>query len=46
MMGPHHSLTDGDGCYTAAVAIERNGERHVFCAEFMPDPVVGVHGQV
>jgi EAL domain-containing protein (putative c-di-GMP-specific phosphodiesterase class I) len=38
MMGPHYSLTDGDGCYTAAVAVERDGERYVFCAEFMPDP--------
>ncbi|HVE08120.1 MAG TPA: EAL domain-containing protein [Paraburkholderia sp.] len=36
MMGPHCSLTDGEDCYTAAVAVNRDGETHVFCVDFLP----------
>ena len=36
MMGPHRSLTDGQDCYTAAVAVERDGELNVFCVDFTP----------
>jgi hypothetical protein len=38
IMGPHCSLTDGEDCYTAAVAIRRNGEVNVFCTDFLLDP--------
>lgn len=36
MMGPHRSLTDGEDCYTAAIALERDGELNVFCVDFTP----------
>jgi EAL domain-containing protein (putative c-di-GMP-specific phosphodiesterase class I) len=36
MMGPHCSLTDGEDCYTAAVAVPRDGELNVFCVDFLP----------
>jgi len=29
-------LTDGEDCYTAAVAVHRDGEMHVFCVDFLP----------
>lgn len=35
MMGPHYSLADGQDCYTAAIAIERDGT-HVLCVDFVP----------
>jgi EAL domain-containing protein (putative c-di-GMP-specific phosphodiesterase class I) len=37
LMGPHFSLTDGRDCYTAAIAIEVEGETIVFCADFALD---------
>ena len=37
VMGPHYSLTDGKGCYTAAVTVEFNSRRHVFCVDFLHD---------
>lgn len=36
MMGPHCSLTDGEDCYTAAVAVPRDGALNVFCVDFLP----------
>ncbi|MFM0311039.1 EAL domain-containing protein [Paraburkholderia sp. RL17-383-BIF-A] len=35
MMGPHYSLADGQDCYTAALAFERDGT-HVLCVDFVP----------
>ncbi|MEW9584675.1 EAL domain-containing protein [Paraburkholderia sp. DGU8] len=35
MMGPHYSLADGQDCYTAAIAFERDGT-HVLCVDFVP----------
>jgi hypothetical protein len=35
MMGPHYSLADGQDCYTAAIAFDRNG-MHVLCVDFVP----------
>ncbi len=35
MMGPHYSLADGQDCYTAAIAFERDG-MHVLCVDFVP----------
>ncbi len=37
MMGPHYSLTEGEDCYTAAIAIDRDDGLGVFCADFLPD---------
>ena len=37
VMGPHYSLTDGKDCYTAAVTVEFNSRRHVFCVDFLHD---------
>ncbi|EDZ97801.1 diguanylate phosphodiesterase [Burkholderia sp. H160] len=37
MMGPHYSLADGQDCYTAAIAFERDGT-HVLCVDFVPEP--------
>jgi EAL domain-containing protein (putative c-di-GMP-specific phosphodiesterase class I) len=36
MMGPHYSLADGQDCYTAAIAFERDGT-HVLCVDFVPE---------
>jgi hypothetical protein len=36
MMGPHYSLADGEDCYTAALAFERDGKTHVLCVDFVP----------
>jgi len=36
MMGPHYSLSDGQDCYTAAIAFERDGTR-VLCVDFVPE---------
>jgi hypothetical protein len=35
MMGPHYSLADGQDCYTAAIAFDRDGT-HVLCVDFVP----------
>ena len=35
LMGPHYSLADGQDCYTAAIAFERDGTR-VLCVDFVP----------
>ncbi|MGF6956174.1 EAL domain-containing protein (putative c-di-GMP-specific phosphodiesterase class I) [Paraburkholderia youngii] len=36
MMGPHYSLADGQDCYTAAIAFERDGT-NVLCVDFVPE---------
>jgi hypothetical protein len=37
VMGPQYSLTEGKDCYTAAVTIELDSRRQVFCIDFAPD---------
>jgi EAL domain-containing protein (putative c-di-GMP-specific phosphodiesterase class I) len=37
MMGPHYSLTEGEDCYTTAIAINGKDGLEVFCADFLPD---------
>ncbi|MGF6596867.1 EAL domain-containing protein (putative c-di-GMP-specific phosphodiesterase class I) [Paraburkholderia sp. GAS448] len=37
MMGPHYSLTEGEDCYTTAIAISGKDGLEVFCADFLPD---------
>lgn len=37
MMGPHYSLTEGEDCYTTAIAINGHNGLEVFCADFLPD---------
>lgn len=46
MMGPHYSLADGDDCYTAALAFERDGKTHVLCVDFVPAGSAGPAGSV
>jgi len=46
MMGPHYSLADGDDCYTAALAFERDGKTHVLCVDFVPAGSAGSAGPV
>jgi EAL domain-containing protein (putative c-di-GMP-specific phosphodiesterase class I) len=38
VMGPHFSPTDGNDCYTAAVAVQGQGELSVFCVDFLLEP--------
>lgn len=34
VVGPHYSLTDGQGCYTAALAVEGRAGEVVLCGDF------------
>ncbi len=39
--GPHYSLSDGELCHTAAIAVERDGHIYVLCVDFPHDMELG-----